>query len=117
MNPASEAERLPYGSRSTTASWSFNDIRLDALSIIAVLWFDGNFWTKTEVTYGIFIDERAAESQREAIQSVFSGRAGGFIAKLAGLIGEARRWMSMCQLPLKWPMTSRIGVPRFTARL
>src|SRR6266849_7579941 len=93
MNPASEAERLPYGSRSTTASWSFNDIRLDALSIIAVLWFDGNFWTKTEVTYGIFIDERAAESQREAIQSVFSGRAGGFMAKLAGLIGEARRWI------------------------
>ena len=72
---------------------AYGDVRLDALSIIAVLWFDGNFWTKTKVTYGIFIDERADESQREAIQSVFSGRAGGFMAKMAGLIGEARRWI------------------------
>ena len=34
---------------------AYGDVRLDDLSIIAVLRFDGNFWTKTEVTYGIFI--------------------------------------------------------------
>ena len=69
---------------------AYGDVRVDDLSIIAVLWFDGNFWTKTKVTYGIFIDESADESQREAIQKVFSGQAGGFMAKMAGLIGEGR---------------------------
>jgi hypothetical protein len=68
----------------------YGDVRLDDRSIIAVLWFDGNFWTKTKVTYGIFIDERADEYQREGIKKVFSGQAGGFMAKMAGLIGEGR---------------------------
>jgi hypothetical protein len=29
---------------------------------------------------GFFIDERANEQQREALQMIFSGKAGGFIA-------------------------------------
>ncbi len=63
---------------------AYGDVRLDDLNLIAVLRFDGSFWTKTEVTYGIFIDEGADKSQREAIQTVFAGQAGGFMAKLAG---------------------------------
>jgi hypothetical protein len=35
-------------------------------------------------------DERADKSQREAIQEVFSGHAGVFPARIAGLMGEGR---------------------------
>jgi hypothetical protein len=69
---------------------AYGDIRVDDLSVIAVLRIDGNFWTRAKVTFGIFIDERADKSQREAIQEVFSGHAGGFPARMAGLMGEGR---------------------------
>ena len=39
---------------------------------------------------GMFMDERADESQREALQMIFSGQAGGFPAEFAELIGEMR---------------------------
>ena len=62
----------------------YGTVRLDGLSVIAVLWFNGNFWTgEAAVTFGIFIDERADERQRDAIQQVFSGQAGGFMAQVA----------------------------------
>ncbi len=67
----------------------YGDVRLDDLNVIAVLQIDGNFWTgEADVIYGIFIDERADEPQREAIQMVFSGQAGGFPATVAELLGE-----------------------------
>jgi hypothetical protein len=45
-------------------------------------------WAKA--TLGLFIDERADESQREALQQIFSGQAGGFPADFAELIEEVR---------------------------
>jgi hypothetical protein len=39
---------------------------------------------------GMFMDERADESQREALQMIFGGQAGGFPAEFAELIGEMR---------------------------
>lgn len=39
---------------------------------------------------GLYVDERADEQQREAIQMVFSGQAGGFMATFAELVGEVR---------------------------
>ena len=38
----------------------------------------------------VFIDERADERQREALQMIFGGRAGGFPAIFAELTGEMR---------------------------
>jgi hypothetical protein len=38
----------------------------------------------------LFIDERADEGQREALQQIFSGQAGGFPADFARLIEEVR---------------------------
>src|SRR5439155_20211869 len=53
--------------------------------------FEGNIWDgKTKATMGIFIDESADEHQREALQMIFGGRAGGFPAIFAELIGEMR---------------------------
>jgi hypothetical protein len=42
------------------------------------------------MTLGLFIDERADARQREALQMVFSGQAGGFMATFADLVGEVR---------------------------
>ena len=67
----------------------YGDVRLDGLSLIGVGSFEGNIWageTKTDI--GLFIDERADESQREALQMIFGGQAGGFPAEFAELIGE-----------------------------
>ncbi len=42
------------------------------------------------MSLGLFIDERADERQREALQMIFGGQAGGFQGELAELIGEMR---------------------------
>jgi hypothetical protein len=59
--------------------------------VIAVAAFDGNVWAgQTKIAIGMFIDERADQKQREALQIVFSGQAGGFMANFAKLFGEFR---------------------------
>jgi hypothetical protein len=53
--------------------------------------FDGNVWAKeAKVTLGIFMDERASDAQREALQKVFSGQAGGWMGIFAEFVGEVR---------------------------
>ena len=70
---------------------NYGDVRLDGLSLIAVGAFEGNLWAgEAEISLGLFIDERADEHQREALQMIFGGQAGGFQAQLAELIGELR---------------------------
>jgi hypothetical protein len=69
----------------------YGDVSLDGLSIIAVAEFEGNIWGgQTKATMGLFFDEQADERQREALQNVFGGQAGGFPAGFAELIGEVR---------------------------
>lgn len=70
---------------------TYGDARLDGLNIIGVAQFTGNIWAgEAKVSMGLFIDERADEQQRLALQMVFSGQAGGFMANFAKLIGEVR---------------------------
>jgi hypothetical protein len=44
----------------------------------------------TKINVGFFFDERANQNQREALQKIFTGKAGGFMAELAKMIGEVR---------------------------
>jgi hypothetical protein len=77
-------------------AWHINDgdfggVRLDGLNVLAIGEFFGNLWAgNTKATMGIFMDERADEKQREALQVIFGGRGGGFPAMFASLIGEMR---------------------------
>lgn len=77
-------------------AWHVNDgdfggVRLDGLNVLAIGEFFGNLWAgDTKATMGIYMDERADEKQREALQAIFGGRAGGFPAMFANLIGELR---------------------------
>jgi hypothetical protein len=69
----------------------YGDVRLDGLSVIALGTFDGNIWEgKTKATMAMFIDERADNRQREALQMIFGGRVGGWPGTFAQFIGEVR---------------------------
>jgi hypothetical protein len=69
----------------------YGGTRLDGLNALAVSEFTGNIWTgQAKVSMGFFLDERANDPQRHALQMVFSGQAGGFMENFAKLIGDVR---------------------------
>lgn len=71
---------------------NYGEVRLDGLSVMAVGAFKGgNIWEgQTKLTMAMFVDERADQPQREALQMVFGGRAGGWPGTFANFIGEVR---------------------------
>ena len=67
----------------------FGDLRLDGFNLLALGTFEGNIWAgEAKISMGLFIDERADERQREALQAVFGGQAGGWPETFAANIGE-----------------------------
>jgi hypothetical protein len=69
----------------------YGDVHLDGLNLLALAAFEGNVWAgEATVRMGLFIDERAHGRQREALQTIFAGRAGGWPASFAALVGEFR---------------------------
>ncbi|WP_262273224.1 DUF1326 domain-containing protein [Microvirga yunnanensis] len=69
----------------------FGPVRLDGLNLLALGAFEGNLWTgEAKATMGLFIDEKADQPQRDALQIIFSGQAGGWPASFAATIGELR---------------------------
>src|SRR5436190_738560 len=58
----------------------FGDIRLDGFNLLALGAFEGNLWAGAKAKMGLFIDERADERQRQALQTIFGGQAGGWPA-------------------------------------
>lgn len=70
---------------------AYGDIGLEELNVIVIVTFEGNAWAgENPASIGIFIDERADENQREVLQTVFSGEAGGWMGVFAELVGEVR---------------------------
>ena len=56
----------------------YGDVPLDGLSVMALASFTGNIWEgETKASMAMFIDERADERQRDALQMIFGGRVGG----------------------------------------
>jgi hypothetical protein len=69
----------------------YGDVRLDGLTLVALGAFEGNLWAgEAKARMGMFIDEKADARQREALQRIFSGQAGGWPALFAANIGEMR---------------------------
>jgi hypothetical protein len=57
----------------------YGKVKLDGLNVAMVGTFKGNVWEKaTDMAQAFFMDERADEAQRGALQTVFSGAAGGW---------------------------------------
>lgn len=72
-------------------SGHFGETKLDGLNALMVSAFKGNIWAgQTKATMGFFFDERANESQRKALQMIFTGKAGGFMEEFGKLLGEIR---------------------------
>jgi hypothetical protein len=70
---------------------NYGETPLDGLNVLAIGSFTGNIWAgdgKTKVNMALFFDEKANEQQREAMNMIFSGKAGGFMAEFAKLIGR-----------------------------
>jgi hypothetical protein len=67
----------------------FGDVTLDGLNVVAVGSFEGNIWLgKAKPVMGFFIDERADDEQRDALQTIFGGDAGGWPAGFAQTVDE-----------------------------
>jgi hypothetical protein len=68
-----------------------DETSLDGLNVLALSYFKGNVWAgETKVSIAAYIDERADQQQREALQMIFTGKAGGFMAEFAKLIEDVR---------------------------
>jgi hypothetical protein len=69
----------------------YDDVPLAGFNLLAVGAFQGNLWTgEAKPAMGFFIDERANERQRGALQIIFGGQAGGWPAGFAALVDEHR---------------------------
>ncbi|RPJ31189.1 MAG: DUF1326 domain-containing protein [Nitrosopumilales archaeon] len=69
----------------------YGEISLDGLNVLALSYFKGNIWSgNTKVDIAVFFDERANKEQRDALNMIFTGKVGGFMAEFANLIGEVR---------------------------
>jgi hypothetical protein len=94
--PCTFAQPPTSGSCEGILAWhirtgQYGEVKLDGLNVMALGAFDGNIWEgKTKATMGMFMDERADDRQREALQTIFSGQAGGWPGVFAAFIGEVR---------------------------
>ena len=69
----------------------YGDVPLDGLNVVALGAFEGNIWAgEASVAIGMFVDERADDAQRDALQIIFGGQAGGWPGEFAKLVGEIR---------------------------
>jgi hypothetical protein len=71
---------------------SYGEVKLDDLSIVGIGSFQGNIWAgeAKNSAMGFLLDERADESQREALQKIWGGEVGGWPAGFAQLTEEVR---------------------------
>jgi hypothetical protein len=58
---------------------NYGDVELDGLNVAGFGQFEGNIWDEgTKMRAGFVLDERADGAQREALQTIFAGQAGGW---------------------------------------
>jgi hypothetical protein len=69
---------------------AYGDVDLDGLNVAGIGHFEGNIWDEdTKMKAGFILDEGADEAQREALQTIFAGQAGGWPAMFVGTaLGE-----------------------------
>ena len=95
---------------------NYGDVSLDGLNVVMVGSFMGNLWTgEAHDSLGFFIDERADDCQREALQAIFGGEAGGWPAGFAGLSTRCAESSSR-RSRSRSPTTSPTGASRFPGR-
>jgi hypothetical protein len=71
---------------------NYGDVDLSNLSVVGVASFVGDIWAgqATDSKMGLYMDSRANDEQKEALQTIWSGQAGGWMAGFAPLIQEMK---------------------------
>lgn len=94
--PCEFAQPPTYGRCEAILAWHidqghYGQVRLDGLNVLGVSFFEGDLWAgqAENLTFGMFIDEGADEQQRQGLQAIFSGEAGGTPAELFAIWGPA----------------------------
>lgn len=77
---------------------SYGDVRLDGLNVVVALRTPG-IMSEGNASVALYLDERADDRQREALQAIFSGAAGGPPAALAPLITSV---LGVKSVPIHW---------------
>jgi hypothetical protein len=93
--PCEFAQAPTFGDCEGILAWHINqgrygNVTLDGFNVLAVGYFRGNIWKDARASMGIFIDARADASQREALQTIFGGQAGGWPGQFAQKIADVR---------------------------
>ena len=91
--PCEFAQPPTFGECDGILAWriregTYGKVALDGLSVVAIGAFQGNIWAGAKAKMAIFIDERADDKQREALQMIFGGQAGGWPGLFAQNIAE-----------------------------
>jgi hypothetical protein len=63
-------------------------VDIGGLSLVNVVHIPGNVLTPNSWRVAMFVDERATDEQFQALIDAYSGKLGGPLADLAGLVGE-----------------------------
>ena len=94
--PCTYAQAPTYGDCDAVLAYHirrghYGQLPLDGSNVLALSYFKGNIWTgEAKASIGLFFDEKANSQQREALQMIFSGKAGGFMAEFAKLVQDVR---------------------------
>jgi hypothetical protein len=65
----------------------FEGTNLDGLNVALAVYAPGHM-AQVQWQVALYLDDRASEAQSQALATIFSGKAGGHPARLAGHIGE-----------------------------
>jgi len=86
------------------------DVPLAGLNLVLVVTFEGNLWAgqATGLKLGLFLDTRANARQQEALQTIFSGQAGGVPARLSTIWG-APDLLGMEVVPIEFEVASDLA--------
>lgn len=99
--PCSFAQPPTYGDCDGVLVWhiregNYGDVRLDGLNVVMLGSFVGNVWAEhSDAFAAVFLDEAADDRQREALQTIFGGQAGGWPAEFGAMFGAEIRGMEV----------------------
>jgi hypothetical protein len=68
----------------------YGGVDLAGLSVVALGAFTGNIWAGAKAQLAIYIDKRADAAQRQALQAIWGGQAGGWMGGFAQLVEVVR---------------------------
>jgi len=105
--PCSFAQLPTHGDCDGILAWHiregrYGDVRLDGLNVLMVASFVGNIWAEHTDTYAaVFVDERADDPQRGALQMIFGGQAGSWPAQMVSMMGAEMRGMEFAPIEIE----------------